>query len=296
MVPYTKGAATKMANYIGTARNRRNATLCLGVSLCVVLLILSGPTSGSLSAATLRIMPLGDSITSGYTNQNWSGAGKFTFGYRGPLYTLLNKAGYKFQFVGASTEPWKPARIFQDDQWFTAGKGPTAVAGPDLRKLKQDGHRGYWGQRTDFIASNIVQWLEADKPDIILLMIGINDTDMATRGSSAEPTKSEEQLKGLVETIVRTKPDAKVIVAQITPFTESTPSIVKYNRYIAKTLVPYFVGRGDHVSMVDQYANFVRSNGSLDPSVSADTVHPNSIGYARMAHTWLKGIEAVATP
>ena len=70
------------------------------LSLAVV-----GVTAYGASAAPLRIMPLGDSITAGYVD-NYTWQTPFTFGYRGPLYTLLTKAGYKFKFVGASPEPF----------------------------------------------------------------------------------------------------------------------------------------------------------------------------------------------
>ena len=62
-------------------------------------------TCGSVKAAPLRIMPLGDSITAGYTdNPHWTV--DFEFGYRSGLYTRLTKAGYDFTFVGGSPEPW----------------------------------------------------------------------------------------------------------------------------------------------------------------------------------------------
>ena len=60
---------------------------------------------GSVKAAPLRIMPLGDSITAGYTdNSAWTV--DFEFGYRSGLYTRLTNAGYNFTYVGGSPEPW----------------------------------------------------------------------------------------------------------------------------------------------------------------------------------------------
>ncbi len=60
----------------------------LVVAFCILLV-------SSASAATTRIMPLGDSITTGITNTGvyaWTGNGTFSFGYRGPLYTKLTNA------------------------------------------------------------------------------------------------------------------------------------------------------------------------------------------------------------
>ena len=41
----------------------------------------------AVAAPSLRILPLGDSITQGYQSSD-------TAGYRGPLWTLLKNAGY----------------------------------------------------------------------------------------------------------------------------------------------------------------------------------------------------------
>ena len=90
-----------------------------------------------LNAAPLRIMPLGDSITCGYTdNPNWNVP--FEFGYRGPLYTLLKNAGYDFQFVGACPQPF-------DNYSGDPTRGGTVAPTLDLRPLGQNGHRGYGG-------------------------------------------------------------------------------------------------------------------------------------------------------
>ena len=57
------------------------------------------------SAKSLRILCVGDSITAGYTdNPIWNVP--FEFGYRQGLFERLQKAGYQFQFVGDSPEPW----------------------------------------------------------------------------------------------------------------------------------------------------------------------------------------------
>ena len=50
-------------------------------------------------------MPLGDSITAGYTdNPDW--AHPFEFGYRSGLHKRMTAAGQDFVFVGESPEPF----------------------------------------------------------------------------------------------------------------------------------------------------------------------------------------------
>ena len=58
---------------------------------CLVLLLGS---VGLLPAAAVKIMPLGDSITHGFTNAN---------SYRRVLWKMLTNAGYSVDFVGSLT-------------------------------------------------------------------------------------------------------------------------------------------------------------------------------------------------
>jgi acyl-CoA thioesterase I len=279
-----------MVPVIAPVGRRLGAVLLVRRRFFFVVVGVVGLMAGRASAEPLKIMPLGDSITSGYTNGEWTGTASFTFGYRGPLYTRLTKAGHQVQFVGASAEPWKSPSVGDE----TGPNPPKKVRGPDLRTLHQDHHRGYWGQTTKFIAGHVAEWLKADNPDIVLLAIGINNDDMRDT-STEEPTASEDELKALVQTIVDTKPDAKVIVAQVSPYTTPADAVVKYNNYIKNTLVPHFQEQGKHVTTVDQYANFLSAGGAIDKTLYANGsgVHPNVAGYARIAQTWFAGIQAV---
>ena len=236
------------------------------------------------ASAPLRIMPLGDSITAGYTDATWSYPnGNFSFAYRGPLYTQLTNAGYDFQFVGASEQPWVGSPYGP----------PPRIVGPDLRTTTpyQDGHRGYGGTQISHMDAGIIPWLQADTPDVILLMIGINN--ISYYGNGGNPTDIEDDLNDLVQKIVLNS-DAHVIVAQINSYHDGslTNTVVDYNDYIKNTLVPYYTGQGENVSTVDQYANFLKPDGSIDSSLYANIIHPNAAGYERMAATWFEGIQA----
>ncbi len=246
----------------------------------------AGSTCGSLdagcdagSATFFRIMPVGDSITAGYTD-NPAFTVPFTFGYRGPLYALL-EASFpgRFTFVGASPEPLPSGNLLNP---------ATPRPSPDLVALDQDHHRGYGGFNTVSISSNIAPWLGADDPDIVLLMIGINDIGVDT---TAEPVSAENGLQAIVETIVAQKPDAEVLVAQITPYSRATPALVAYNTWIRTVLVPGFQGRGKKVGTVDQFAALLDSNSAIDPGLFANGInHPNQVAYARMAKIWFDGL------
>jgi lysophospholipase L1-like esterase len=281
-----------MATFIGPAgRWPAAASFRRRTLLCFALVGILWLPATRASAAPLRIMPLGDSITAGYVD-NYTWKTPFTFGYRGRLYTLLTKAGYKVQFVGGSPEPF-------DGQLGV----PKKVVGPDLRRLKQDFHRGYGGTVFSDLANGmpsthggLADWLKADNPDIVLLMMGINN--IARFGNTGDPIAVEKELQSLVQTIVDTKPAAHVIIAQIAPYQTgvNTDSVGQYNKFIKDTLAPHFVGLGKHVTTVDQYSNFLTPAGKVDATLYANIAHPSPAGYERMAKSWFQAIRAIAPP
>jgi lysophospholipase L1-like esterase len=255
-------------------KTTRSRLLLIPIFVAIAFLVVASASA----AAPIRIEPLGDSITAGYTdNPTWSVP--FGFGYRSGLYTRLTNANYPFQYVGASQEPWNGV--------FGV---PKTVSAPDLRTVNQDFHRGYGGVDASYLNTNISSWLNADTPDVILLMIGINDIG---QGASGNPTAAEASLNTLVQNIVNLDPKAHLVVAQITPYATYTDSTVQYNNYIKNTLVPHYSALGKNVSTVDQYSNF-GSGTSVNSSLYSNGInHPNASGYDLMAQTWYNGIQAL---
>ena len=225
----------------------------------------------------LNIMPMGDSITAGYTdNPTWSH--QFNFGYRSDLYTLLVDSGIEVEYMGSSTEPW--ASPFPGDPT----NGGTNMPDPDLRAISQDNHHGYGGQTASYLNANIATWLAAEEPEIILLKIGTNSQD-------------QSGLNTLVSYITTNKPDIHVIVAQIMPKISYQTGIVNYNNYIKNTLVPLYQGQGKNVTTVDLYAPFLTDPGdltSIDTSLFSNGInHPDADGYNLMAYAWQEAINAL---
>jgi hypothetical protein len=240
--------------------------------LTVNVLAMANPVVG---IEPIHIMPIGDSITVGYTNLPGQPDVPFEYGYRGGLYTRLTAAGYSFEFVGSSPEHPSP--------------GPSAV---NLASLNQDYHNGYGGRGTSYIFDNITDWMAASNPDVILLMIGINNI---AGGSSGNPIDLENQLNGVVGKVVAAKPTAHLIIAQTTPYSTYTDSLVQYNNYIKNNLVPFYAGQGKLVTTVDQYSNLL-TGGAIDPSLFSNGInHPSLPAYDRLAQTWFQGIQALGT-
>lgn len=231
------------------------------------------------SALPLRIMPIGDSITAGYTdNPHWNV--DFQYGYRASLFSRLTRAGIETQFVGASTEPFDDA--FPGDPT----RGGTYTPPIDLRALDQNGHRGYGGVAAGFVLANISDWLEADDPDVILLHIGTNG-------------QFSDRLDQLLGTIVAARPDVQVLVAEIIPKLDFNQSIVSYNTFNRGRIAPKYEALGAKVTFVDHYTPF-RNNAddpqSINRSLFATGNHPNISGYEVMAETWFQAIQGLSIP
>ncbi len=234
--------------------------------------------SGAMACAgeTLRIMPLGDSITAGYTdNPAWNHP--FEFGYRSGLHQRLLAAGYDFVFVGESPEPF-------DNRFGDPTHGGTVRPDPDLRAVGQGAHRGYGGAGIARLHRGIAEWIKKDRPDIILLQIGIN-------GIGPDSTK---QLDALVRTIFETDKTVKLIIARITPLRTFNRHLLDYNDYIAKNLVPAYAREGCAIGTVDMYTHFLvdpQDPASIDAARLSNGInHPTNALYDRMAETWFRGI------
>ncbi|WP_229924658.1 SGNH/GDSL hydrolase family protein [Streptomyces sulfonofaciens] len=144
----------------------------------------------------VRIMPLGDSITDGFT--------PYPGGYRVNLWQRLAAGGYRVDFVGSLTN------------------GPAALGDHD--------HEGHSGWRIDQLDANIVNWLNATDPRTVLLHIGTNDINQ-----NYDVAHAPDRLSALIDHILGTKPGVELFVAQIiTEQGEPHASMVNtYNAAIA---------------------------------------------------------------
>lgn len=249
--------------------------LWLSIFTCVVVSC-SGQTA---EGRPLRIMCAGDSITAGYTdNPKWTHP--FEFGYRGELFKLLKESGVDVQYVGESPEPFNKKNC-------DPTLGGTVKPKFDLRDFGQDKHRGYGGWNITSLQQRIAKWIEADRPEVILLMIGIN-------GISPQ---SPSQLERLVETIFAANKEVTLVVAQITPRASFNEDILAYNTFIRETLVPERKKRGFRIATVNQYRYFLTDPGnprSIDPKRLSNRInHPDNVMYGQMARGWFEAIQSL---
>lgn len=252
---------------------RRLLTLLLAI--LAIAIAFTAPQPQRASAVELgKIMPLGDSITAGYT-----GTGGVPGGYRQQLFRNLTAAGCSFQFVGSQT-------TYASSVLTDAGQG------------NHEGHNGYTIQQIiDGVEKS--SWLSVN-PDIILLHIGANDI------LNPDAATAPDRLDALLGSIFAKKPDASIFVAKIiggstvdNGLQASTydNGIVDYNAAIAQKVAAR-AQNGQRVSLVDMYSlmNIDHQTDGQGRPLFADTSHPSQIGYDLMGDAWANAIKAAEAP
>ena len=185
------------------------------VALAVGLAATTGvQTAAAESNGGVKVMPLGDSITDGYTVPG---------GYRIGLWQRFVSGGYKVDFVGSQSN------------------GPASLGDHD--------HEGHPGWRIDQIDANVASWLNTYQPHTVLLHIGTNDILQ-----NDDLGNAPNRLSTLIDHITATAPTAEVFVAQIIPLGNSgqNAQVQTYNAAIPG-IVSSKVSAGKHVHLVDQY-------------------------------------------
>ena len=213
---------------------------------------------------TVRVMPLGDSITYGMG----AGQAKIPGGYRDPLAQLYAAGTTPFLFVGSDS-------------------GNTT---PYLVSTSQQNNEGHTGFRIDQIQTNLNAWQSSANPDVVLLHLGTNDIlhnfNLGT-GVGNDTSTAVARLSTLISTLYTNNPSLKIVLSTLIPIQDARDLYVKnFNAALASTVVPNFTGQGRRIVLVDNYANFVLPDSNWDTSKFADYAHPNATGYSAMANTW----------
>jgi lysophospholipase L1-like esterase len=228
----------------------------------LLLLLLAARPAQAETLAALKVMPLGDSITSG--TDAWAS-------YRCLLYRDLVARGYNVDFIGSIHGQ------LRDDQ-------PPPEECRDNFDWDHEGHSGY---RVDDILPLLPGWLSANRPDIVLLHLGTVDF---ISGESGDSTLSG--ISQVIDQLRAANPRVKILLAQIVPArwagTAYDAAIAEYNARLpalaASKAQPY-----SPILIVDQFTGF-------DPASGSDThdgVHPNASGEQKIAARWRPAFEQI---
>ncbi|MEE4543109.1 ricin-type beta-trefoil lectin domain protein [Streptomyces sp. V4-01] len=196
------------------------AALGLGAALPAVAAAANAPAAGAstpaaAAPATLRVMPLGDSITWGVGSPSGNS-------YRGFLWNQLAAEGHALDFVGSGRN------------------GP--MSDPD-----NEGHSGW---RIDQIAGIADSVLAQYRPNVVTLEIGTNDLN----GLYQTPT-APDRLSALIDQINRDAPDATVLVGTLIVSTSGNEEPLRpaFNAKLPG-IVQAKQAAGKHVRLVDMSA------------------------------------------
>jgi lysophospholipase L1-like esterase len=151
--------------------------------------------------------------------------------------------------------------------------GPNTT--PDGRPFPKP-HEGHSGWTIGKLDTDVVPEPALNQdPHIVLLHIGTNDMSNAN-GAPA-------RLDVLIQQLVTAAPDALIAVSSIIPYPAFSAAVTTFNAAVPG-IVKKHADAGKHVIFVEQFEDF--PNNEL-----ADGIHPNELGYARMAGRWYDAIK-----
>ena len=204
--------------------------------------------------ATVKIAPIGDSITRGGIDSNSPYPS-----YRYYLWNMLRNGGYDVDFVGSTTEPNFQQFMFDQD------------------------HDGYSAYTTQMLADDMDRILVSNTPDVVLLYIGTNDV--------LHPVAMKDRIGnvGRIVTSLREKnPNVRILLALISPtgdeFRNTNNGLYDYNEEL--------VGYAQRTTTVASPIVIVDMNTawSAEQFDQEDGVHPNTDGEIQLAQRWANAL------
>jgi lysophospholipase L1-like esterase len=145
--------------------------------------------------------------------------------------------------------------------------------------MSNNANEGHPGALIDEIA-NFAKLSLPQRPNIILMMAGTNDMATGNRTASAP-----DRLGKLIDECIGMCPDAVVLVAKLTPASDSglMERIKTFNGAV-DGVVNERMKKGAKVTSVDMLE-------FLTAADLQDGLHPNDGGYEKMATAWFSGLQ-----
>lgn len=266
--------------------------LALAASLALAVASPMSVSSATSQARPLSIWPLGDSITAGSIGPSTGLAA----GYRPFLDAALESAHVEHRFVGT----------------LTLNSMPTLEA---RGQQHHDGHSGFLIAEDDAGLDGLIPsrpgtpgfWLRGLDPDVVVIHLGTNDVTHGTDPGVRYPTANGKvdahdarqratyvshltsRLQHLVDKLHRSRPRTRIVLATIVPIGhDQCDAITPDYAWSVRQLVDRERSQGLRIDLADVFSAFTytRSDGScgVGPNLlSADGVHPTSLGYSVMA-------------
>jgi hypothetical protein len=218
-------------------------------------------------ADPIRIMPLGDSITTGSASGVTEG---YWVSYRQKLYLDLVNGGYNIDFVGSLSSGMLAQPAFD---------------------IHHEGHGGWCADGCsppsppyyyDDIRDHVYTFLTNNPADVVLLHIGTNDIS-GNHANAAE-------VGGILDEIYRYSPSITVVLARIISRLDGKAFQTTQFNDAVEALAQSRPEYGDTLILVDM-------EGALNnPADMADALHPSQAGYNKMADVWLNALQVFLPP
>ncbi|KAJ5047466.1 uncharacterized protein L3040_003290 [Drepanopeziza brunnea f. sp. 'multigermtubi'] len=139
------------------------------------------------------------------------------------------------------------------------------------------------GNRTDEVAAKVQAGMSSisPKPNVVLIHVGSNDLRQ-----KKDPAVMGENLSNFLDYLYQTLPAALIVVSTLLPNSAIEAGAVVYNANV-RSIVDAQSRLGRNVYLADVHIP------ELTPSDMFDYVHPNDIGYAKIAGIYARKIQEV---
>jgi lysophospholipase L1-like esterase len=242
----------------------------------ISLLIVASTKAGD----TIKIMPVGNSITAG-EHYGFPELEERT-GFRKPLYEMLTKAGYLVDFVGSQKHGIRPE---DHEEWYDWN------------------NEAYPGWKIPDIAKKVDTALQVYSPDILLIHVGTNGKDWEEK-----PEQVQKMLDGINEYSIRNDHHITVFLCLIinrfieedqaptSKFNDDVKNIVKSRAADKIEIILVDMENGAGLDYSDKLPN-PNANppyeggdmlGKRYAGVDYDKYHPNDKGNTKMAAKFYK--------
>ncbi len=223
-------------------------------SLWVIFFILLAVAQTAHGQA-VKIMPLGDSLTSGYRQY---------VSYRYDLWFDLVEAGFDVDFVGGNR---------------TTEGNPNLGWYPNYLTTFDRDHEGYSGYQTHELLEIIRRTSAIHQPDIVLLLAGVNDIWAQGAGGVAN---ARFRLRDIIENIRAFVPEVTILLGLMHPYSALNNEFIEPLNDAIGTVAAELDTAESPVILVDHYTGF--DIGSM----AWDGVHHNRVGEAWIAENWFE--------
>ena len=148
-------------------------------------------------------------------------------------------------------------------------------------------NEGHGGALVTTVANSdqLVGWLSATTPDVVMMHFGTNDV-----WSNIAPDTILAAYTRLVGQMRASKPTMKILVAQIIPMNPSTCTECAQRVVALNAVIPAWAAglstSASPITVVDQFTGFD------DATDTYDGVHPNDAGNVKLANKWYPAVAA----